>query len=201
MSTVKVATPDHPVHTLIQNRWSPRSFADTPVPQDAIRSLFEAARWSASAFNAQPWHFIAATKTDAENFERIVGCLMPGNVPWASNAPLLAISVAQTFDPERERPMAYGWHDTGLAVQNIVIQAMSMDLYVHQMAGFDKDKARDTFGIPEHYQAVSALAIGYLGDPDALPEDRREAEVAPRDRKPLSDFVFGGTWGERSSLV
>ncbi len=201
MKTSKIATPDHPIHQLIEGRWSPRSFADKPVPQAALCSIFEAARWSASAFNAQPWHFILATQEDPDEFQKIVGCLMEGNVPWASKAPVLAISVAQIYNPERERPMAYGWHDTGLAVQNLIVQATSMDLYVHQMAGFDKGKAQETFNIPEDYQPVSALAIGYLGSSEDLPEKYQAGETTPRERKPLSEFVFGGTWGEISPTV
>lgn len=201
MNNPKIAMPDHSIHELLQKRWSPRAFAETAVSSDELCRLFEAARWAASAFNAQPWHFIVAQKESTEEFQQIVNCLMPGNVPWASKAPVLAISVAQIYNAERERPMAYGWHDTGLAVQNLIVQATSMDLYVHQMAGFDKEKAKETFNIPEHYQAVSALAIGYLGAADELPENYQEGEVKPRDRKPLSDFVFTGTWGKSSPVV
>ena len=201
MSTIKIATPDHPIHDLIADRWSPRAFADKPVEATKMLSLLEAARWSASAFNGQPWSFIVGPQDDEDTFDRIVSCLMPGNVPWASKAPLLMISVAHMINPRNDKPNAYAWHDVGLAVQNMIVQASAMDLYMHQMAGFDKEKAKEVFNIPEGFAPVTALAVGYLGDPESLPEDRRAMETAPRERKPLSDFVYSGEWGQVSALV
>ena len=201
MSTIKIANPDHPIHDLIADRWSPRAFADKPVESGKILSLLEAARWSASAFNGQPWSFIVGRREDQATFDQIVSCLMPGNVSWASKAPLLMISVAHLVNPRNDKSNAYAWHDVGLAVQNMIVQASSMDLYVHQMAGFDKEKTREVFNIPESFGPVSAIAIGYLGAPETLPEDRRDMETAPRERKPLADFIFSGEWGQVSPLV
>lgn len=201
MTHPKLATPNYPIHELLINRWSPRAFADTPVEREKILSLLEAARWAASSSNLQPWSFIVAPREDEVAFSRAVDTLMAGNVPWASKAPLLMISVAHMINPHRNAPHAYAWHDVGLAVQNMIIQATAMGLYVHQMGGFDKEKARANFNIPENFAPVAAIAVGYLGNPDDLPEDRRSGETAPRERKPLSEFVFGRQWGQVSPLL
>lgn len=183
------------------HRWSPRSFADRAVEPETIRSLLEAARWSASSRNLQPWSFIVAPREHPDDFERMIGCLMEGNIPWASKAPLLILTIAHLVIPGRDRTNGHAWNDLGLAVQNLCVQATALGLYVHQMGGFSSDKARTTFQIPEGYDPVTVLAVGYLGNPNELPEDRRDSELAPRERKPLSDFVFAGEWGQTSSLV
>ncbi|MEM7534414.1 MAG: nitroreductase family protein [Chloroflexota bacterium] len=201
MSHPKIATPDYPIHELLQKRWSPRAFAPKPLETETICSLLEAARWSASSNNLQPWSFIVATQAQEENFARMVECLMPGNATWASKAPVLMVSVAHMINPRRNAPNAHAYHDVGLAVQNLVTQAIALDIYVHQMGGFSRDKARELFQIPADYEAVSMLAVGYLGDPASLPEDRQGAEAAPRERKPLSEFVYSGIWGDVSNLV
>ena len=201
MTHPKIANPDYPVLDHIKERWSPRSFAATAVESDKLLTMFEAARWSESSSNVQPWSFIIATQQDPDSFSAIVDTLMPGNIPWASKAPVLILTITQTYLPERERPHAYGWYDMGLAVQNMTVQATSMGLYLHQMAGFSKEKARENFNIPEHYEPLTVIALGYLGKAEDLPEDRRASEVEPRSRKTLSEFVFEGTWGEVSALV
>lgn len=201
MTHPKVATPDYPIHDLLANRWSPRAFAETAIEPAKILSLLEAARWAASSNNLQPWSFIVGPREDAETFDRIVDSLMAGNVPWASKAPLLILSVAHVIHPRRNAPHAYAWHDLGLAVQNMVVQATALGLYAHQMGGFDKEKARANFNIPEEFAPVTVIAVGYLGKPSNLPEERRAGESAPRERKPLADFVYGHQWGEVASLI
>lgn len=198
---VKLAVTDHPIHELIQRRWSPRAFADKPVAPDALRQLFEAARWSASSSNLQPWSFLVARRQeDAAAFERMVDCLMPGNVPWASQAPVLVITVANLFrKPEVRNRHAY--HDVGMATQNLAVQATALDLYLHLMGGFSPDKAREAFAIPEDHEAVTMFALGYLGDPAQLADNHREGEQKARERKPLSEFVFGDAWGKTAAVI
>ena len=170
----KPALPDHPVHDFILERWSPRAFSPKPVSHDVLRSLFEAARWAASSYNDQPWSYLVATKDDTENFPKMVGVLMDMNAAWAKDAPVLAISVARQNFKHNGAPNRVALHDVGAANAQLTMEATSRGLLVHQMAGFDRDKAREVFGIPQGWEPVSALAIGYPGDPQTLPEKLRE---------------------------
>lgn len=197
----KPADNSHPILEPIRRRWSPRAFADRPVAPEALRRLLEAARWAPSSFNEQPWSFIVATRDQTEEFERLLGCLVEGNRSWARHAPVLMLSVAKLRFERNDKPNRHAWHDVGLAVENLIIQATSLDIFCHQMAGILPDRAREEFGIPEGHEPVAAMALGYAGDPDSLPEERRESERAPRSRRPLEEFVFTGAWGEASEIV
>ncbi len=190
----KRAGADYPIHELLAQRWSPRAFADRPVAEADLRSLLEAARWAPSCFNDQPWSFIVAVKQDAEAHRRLAECLLPGNRTWAEKAPVLMISVARLHFERNGKPNRHAVHDVGLAVANLAIQAAAMDLYVHQMAGVDFDKVRAVYGVPEGFEPVAGLALGYMGDPADLPEALAERERAPRLRKPQREFAFFGEW-------
>lgn len=200
-TAVKVAETDYPVHELIRRRWSPRAFSDSPVEPDTLLSLLEAARWAPSSFNEQPWSFIVATKDDRATFERLLGCLVEGNARWASHAPVLMLSVAKLDFSRSGKPNRHAFHDVGLAVENLIIQATAMGLFAHQMAGFDVAKAREQFSIPQGYEPCAAIALGHLGAAQSLPEPLRASETAPRSRKRLSQFVFTGRWGEPSAVI
>jgi len=197
----KLAETRYPIHELLRERWSPRAFADRMVEPEELRSLLEAARWAPSSFNEQPWSFIVATKQHPGEYERLLSCLVEGNVRWAQHAPVLMLSVAKLAFERNQKPNRHAFHDVGLAVENLVIQGMALGLFVHQMAGFHADMAREVYRIPEGHEPVAAMAIGYLDDPGRLPDDLREREVAPRFRKPLESFVFSGQWGQLSPLV
>lgn len=196
---IKRAAVDHPIHPLLAVRWSPRAFAARPVEPDKLRSLLEAARWSASGGNKQPWHFFVACHGD-DSYVKLAGLLNPTNAEWATAAPALLLVAAKTTTDDG-RPNPYGFYDAGLAVQNLSVQATALDLYVHQMAGFSAERARLAFAIPSGYEPIVVAAVGYLGDPDSLEERRRLAELTPRSRKPLPDFVFADTWGHPSPIV
>jgi nitroreductase len=188
----KSADASYPIHDLIGERWSPRAFADLPVEREKLYSLLEAARWAASGGNLQPWYFIVATKENADDYERLLATLWDRNALWAKHAPMLILVVAKLSDrPGREYTTFY---DVGMAAGNLVTQAVDLGLVTHQMGGFDPDKARASLGIPEDYQPLAVIALGYPGTPDILPDDLREREVAPRSRKPLEEFAFEGRW-------
>jgi len=163
--------------------------------------LFEAARWAASSFNDQPWSYMVATRDDKENFAKMVGVLMDMNAAWAKNAPVLAISIARKAFKHNGSPNPVALHDVGAANAQLTMEATSRGLLVHQMAGFHHDKAREAFGIPEGWEPVSAIAIGYPGHPETLPEQLRKQELAARTRKPLSEFVMTGHWGHTASFI
>jgi len=189
------------IHDLIRHRWSPRAFDSRPVEPEKLRSLFEAARWAASSYNAQPWYFLVATKDDTENYKKVLECFVEFNQGWAKSAPVLALSVARMAFEHNGTPNSHAFHDVGQAAANLALQATAVGLQVHQMAGILPEKAREVFGIPEGYQAVAGFAIGYPGNPENLPDKLREQERAQRSRKPLESFVFTGKWGHASSIV
>jgi nitroreductase len=199
--TQKKASPDYPISELLAERWSPYGFADRPVALADLRSLFEAARWAASSYNEQPWNFLVATKEDPGEFERVLSCLVEGNQSWAKAAPVLALGVVSLRFSRSDKENRAAVHDLGLASANLVVEATARGLSVHQMIGILPDKAREVFRIPENSEAWTALAIGYKADPDKLPEALRERDLAPRRRKPLSQFVFTGKWGNPSPLA
>lgn len=200
-SQAKPAKTNAPVHDLIRERWSPRAFEDRPVEPRKLISLFEAARWAASSYNAQPWYYIVATKDDPENYQKILDSFVEFNQGWAKNAPVLAISVAAHKFAHNGQPNRHAFHDVGQASASLAIEATSLGLAVHQMAGIDPEKARKNSEIPEGYEAVAGIAIGYPGDPASLPDQLRERELAPRGRKPLDSFVFTGAWGKSSPFL
>ncbi|MBC5995023.1 nitroreductase family protein [Pontibacter cellulosilyticus] len=185
------------IHNLIEKRWSPRAFSDTTVEQEQLETLFEAARWAPSAMNEQPWRFIYATKEDAEAYERLLSCLVEANQVWAKNAPVLFLSVAKTTYDFNGNANKHAWHDVGMATANLVLQATELDLHVHLMGGFSADTAREVLGIPEGFEPVSMGAVGYVGDPETLPEQLKTRELAPRQRKPLSQIAFNGNWEQK----
>ncbi len=197
----KEATPDHPIHELITKRWSPYGYVDKPVAREDLLALFEAARWAASSYNEQPWSYIVGTREQPEQFERVLSCLVEGNQAWARAAPVLALGVISLTFKRNGKPNAAAEHDLGLASGNLCFEATKRGLYLHQMIGILPDKAREVFGIPDGYSAKTGLAIGYRAEPEELPEPLRERDLAPRQRRPIAEFVFGNRWGETSEVV
>jgi len=188
------APADYPLHSLIERRWSPRAFSSHPVEREKLCSLLEAARWAPSGYNGQPWFFLIATQDEPEDFQRLLAALVPQNQVWAGKAPVLMAAVARSVSEPDGKPNRHAWYEAGQAVANLTLQATSMGLLVHQMGGFDPEKVKQGHGLPEGFDAVAAIALGYPGNPDDLPDDLRKREYAPRTRRPLSESVFTGAW-------
>jgi nitroreductase len=185
---------EYPIHPLIAGRRSIRSFASTFIESETLAGLMEAARWAPSSMNEQPWSFIVATKANKSDFDRLLGCFLEFNVQWARHAPVLLLSVAKlTFESGELNRHAF--HDVGQAIANLTFQATVSGLVVHQIAGFNVEKARREFSIPQDFEPVAAAAIGYPGNSAELPEKLRKRDASPRKRKPLTNFVFEGGWG------
>lgn len=191
----KRAAISHVIHPLLAERWSPRSFADRDVPPEAIRSLLEAARWAPSCVNEQPWRFVLAQRQTPE-FERLLACLTESNQQWAAKAGTLLVTVAKARFDRTGKPNLHAWHDVGLAMAQLTVQATSMGLAVHQMAGIDRERARDLLRIPEGFEVVTGVAIGYPGSLDALADDLRAREIATRSRLGHEQFAFLGRFGD-----
>ncbi|MBS0169550.1 MAG: nitroreductase family protein [Nitrospira sp.] len=190
----KPAETQFPIHDLLRRRWSPRAYSEQMVEIEKLQSLFEAARWAPSSNNEQPWHFIVGTKADPAAYDRLFACLMEGNKKWVFRAPVLMLSVARLNFEDEGTPNRHAWHDTGMAALSLCLQATAMGLIVHQMAGFDIEKARTDLDIPADHEPVAMIAVGYPGDPAELPDYLRERELKPRERKSVREFVAVGRW-------
>jgi len=200
MNQLKQAKPDHPIHEYLAARWSPLALADREVSDADVLSLFEAARWSASSRNEQPWTYIVAKRSNEAGFAKVLSCLEEANQVWARHASLLAIACYATTHARNGQPNAAAAHDLGAASASLTFEATSRGLLVHQMIGIFPDRAREVFNVPAGVEPLTAIAIGYEGDPNALPEHQRERDLAPRVRKPLNEFVFNGQWGSSAKL-
>jgi nitroreductase len=185
------------VHELIRERWSPRAFSSAPVPRESLKALLEAARWAPSSMNEQPWRFIVANREDDPGgHARIGSTLVPFNAAWALRAPVLTIVAAKTAFSYNGAPNRSASYDTGQAVALFTLQATALGLAVHQMGGFDAERARLLLGVPDGYEPVVALALGYPGDAGELSPEMRARETAPRTRRPIGEWAYGGRWGQ-----
>jgi nitroreductase len=198
LEDLKAGPAESGVLDIILKRWSPRSFADKPVPSADLTKIFTAAAWAASSFNEQPWRFLVGKKGD-ETYAKILDSLIEFNQAWAKTAPVLMLSAGKKTFTANGQPDAYGLHDTGAASATMSLQATALGLHTHGMGGVDKEKARKLFAIPEDFEVGAAWALGYLGEPEALPEQMQEMEKAARTRKPLKDFVFA-EWEKPAEL-
>lgn len=186
------------IHELLAVRRSPRAFSPKPIGPSEIASLFEAARWAPSSANEQPWAFVVAAREDGPPYSSLLDSLMEGNRRWAEKAPMLVLGLAQTTYTRNGRPYKHSWYDLGQSIALLTVQATALGLAVHQMAGFDPQKLRELYPIPEGFEPVIIFAAGYPDQPDNLPEELRKRELAPRSRKPLESFVFTEGWGKPS---
>lgn len=191
----KPAVTSRPVNDLIRDRWSPRAFAPAPVGRDDLIAVMEAARWAASSGNGQPWRWMVATKDDPQAYEAALSCFNASNQRWAKTAPVLIFGCARRTSERTGSPNPHAWYDLGLANAQLTIQAQSLGLVVHQAAGIEHDKARAAFSIPDEFDVVVGMALGYPGDPDSLPDELPGREREPRVRKPLGETVFTGAFG------
>lgn len=194
VARLKAAATDHDIHDVLRQRWSPRAFDGRPVARATILRIVEAARWAPSCSNEQPWRFVLSSREQPEGFGQLLDCLAASNRTWAQHAAVVGFSVAKLHHERTGQLNRHAWHDVGLATANLVFQAGTLGVMVHQMAGFDAARARTALSIPAGFEPVTALALGYAGDPDMLDEPLRSREVAPRARLPLTALAFQGRW-------
>ena len=197
----ELITMRYPLHPLLAQRRSLRAFASRLVDSDTLGSLFEAARWTPSSMNEQPWSFIVATQQNEEAFQCLLGCLLEFNVRWARNAPVLLLSIARLTFASNGEINRHAFHDVGQAVAHLTLQANASGLAVCQMAGFDIQKVREDYSIPEDHEPVTVAAIGYPGDPTTLSERLRHKQLTSQKRNRLEDFVFEGKWRQPAQGV
>jgi nitroreductase len=197
----KHAKPDHPVLPVIAERWSPYAYDPRPVEREKLLCCLEALRWAASSYNEQPWTYILTERNDAAAFAQALDCLVEGNRAWAKNAGVLMLSVVSRLFKLNGKPNRAAEHDMGLAAGNFVLQATALGLQAHQMIGIEPAKVRAAYKIPDGYDPLTAIAVGYPaavqpGTSDSL----GQRDLAPRTRKSLSEIVVGGAWGQPAKL-
>ncbi|MFI3188817.1 nitroreductase [Crenothrix sp. D3] len=194
----KPATTSVKIHDIIETRWSPRAFnPDKTVSHDDLLALLEAARWASSCFNDQPWRFVVCDKnTDTDSWQNAFNTLAERNQLWAKNAPVLLLSVAMNNFNHNDKPNRWAMYDTGAAVANLCLQATALGLVVHQMGGFDGEKARELFHLPSDCTPMAMMAVGYQADATVLDDDFKTIELAERSRAALYERFYAGRWGK-----
>ena len=187
-----------PIHPLLAERWSPRAFApDAVLSKDELTALAEAARWTPSCFGAEPWFLIFCDRgSDAESWQKALDCLAPPNQLWAKNSALLVVVCAERNFAHNGKPNRHFGYDSGAAGFSLTLQAEALGWRCHQMGGFDAERARSTFSIPEGCECMTFIAVGKQTEAAALPDDLRAREEAPRKRKDLEENFFRGSWGK-----
>ncbi|MDO8891064.1 MAG: nitroreductase family protein [Sulfurimicrobium sp.] len=192
----KPATTATPIHDIITKRWSCRAFdKEKAVSHDQVISLVEAARWAPSCFGDEPWRFIVWNRNrDAAAWQKAFDCLVEWNQNWVKNAPVLALVTANSIFRKNGKPNAWGQYDSGAAAENFCLQAVSSGLMAHQMGGFDADRVRMEFNIPDQFTCMAMIAVGYQAEETVLNDELKELELAPRERTLLGEHFFENTW-------
>ncbi len=197
----KPATTDLDIHPIIKKRWSPRSFKPSvPVEKDKLRRIFEAARWAPSSFNEQPWRFIVGMKGDS-TWDKLFETLAEFNQKWAHLAPVLILTLGKKTYAKTGKPNKVHQYDLGASAAYMTFQAYSEGLVMHQMGGFSKEKAIEVFAVPEDYEPVSTIAMGYQDRPERLIPEMEESERASRQRQDIEKMVFSETFGQSAENI
>jgi nitroreductase len=188
-------TPEYPVDPQFVKRWSPRAMTGAEMPLDELMTLFEAARWAPSSGNGQPWRFLFARR-NTPAWETFFNLLTPGNQIWAHKASALVLVVSRTTNEHNGKPAVTHSFDAGAAWMSLALQASLKGLVAHGMGGYDRGRATQELKLPEAFVPEAMLAIGYYGNPEDLPEEKRAGDANPSQRKPLAEIVFEGEWPE-----
>jgi len=178
---------------IIKERWSPYAFSSVPVEDYKLKAMFEAAGYAPSCNNEQPWIFVYATRADGKLFDDYLGFLVDSNRIWAKDSYAIIISLARMNFDVSGKPNRYAFYDTGMAVSNLLLQALAMDVYVHQMAGYSVDKVKKYFNLDGSIEPIAVMAVGYLGDGLNLSPELLKRDETRRPRKELKEFAFCNT--------
>jgi len=189
LQAIKEADTQNDIHPLIRKRWSARAFSDQVIDDATMQQLFEAASWAPSSMNEQSWKYMYAHKSDP-TFQDFFECLLAGNKLWNDNASVLILSLAQKQFSNNANDNRHAWHDVGAANTLLLLQAADLNIFGHQLGGFDREKTIETFNLPENLEPVCFISLGYLGDVERLKEPFKTREFVKRTRKNISEFVI-----------
>lgn len=189
MSDIKKANTKFEVIDIIKNRWSARSFSDKAITEETMQTLLEAASWSFSANNEQPWRYAVAYK-GTPLFEKFFNLLMGGNQPWCKNAAALVLSLGKKTYTSNGQVNSAMMHDVGSANMLLTLQANAMGIYTHVLGGYDAKKTVEVFNLDEDLVPVYMIALGYLDQADKLEEPFKTREITPRSRKGLDEIML-----------
>lgn len=197
----KKANIKHGVLPCIEKRWSPMAFSEQPVEREKLLRIFEAGQWAPSSYNEQPWRFMLGVKGEGSTWDKILGTCSGWNAKWAQHAPvLILLSGKKRFSKIDMDNIAWSY-DVGAVSAYMTLQLTEEGLFSHQLVGFSQENAREVFNIPEEFDPLVVVAIGYRGNPENLPEDIASREENERTRNPLSEMIFEEEWGTTNSLV
>ncbi|MFC0205570.1 nitroreductase family protein [Novosphingobium soli] len=188
--TGRIANPR--IEKLIVERWSPRAFDGTEIPQEDLDTILEAAGWAPSAYNVQPWTFLYARKGDA-NWDLFLAQLVEFNQGWAKDAGAIVYIVSDKYMRSEQGNSDNHSHsfDAGAAWALAAIQAQALGYHTHGMTGLKFGEAEAALGIPADHRLEAAFTIGRQGDKSVLPDFLQEREV-PSHRKPLAEIAKAG---------
>jgi len=175
---------------IIQERWSPYGFSSNPVEDFKIKAMLEAAGRAPSCNNDQPWVFVYTTREDKKVFNDYLSFMAEGNRVWAKNAYAIIIGLARTKFSFNGKPNRYAFYDTGMAVSNMLLQALALDIYVHQMAGYSIEKVNEYLKLNDDIEPVAMMAVGYLGDGLDLSPELQKRDETRRTRKAVKEIAF-----------
>lgn len=196
----KIADTDFPIHNLIARRWSARAFSTKAVEKSKLLSILEAARWAPSSRNEQPWRYIIFTNDNPNKLKNAQTVLLDIN-SYAKRAPILICALTKKTYSDNGIYNKLHFHDLGAANENMFLESFNQGLIMHEMGGFNREKAKEIFNIPDDYEVGIMIAIGYQDSHSILPERYREKANSPRERKPLSEIVFIEELGSGIKLI
>jgi nitroreductase len=179
------------MNNLIEKRWSPRAFENKAIEEEKLNEIFKAAGTAPSAFNAQPWRYIVGNKfKNTKVYDQIFSTLAEANKVWAKHAPVLLLTVSEVISSHNNKPNATAEYDLGSSTAYLSLQALELDIYVHQMSGYDPKLAQEIFSIPNTMKPLSVIALGYMGHKSILPDNLAEKEQYNGTRKPVSEIFL-----------
>ena len=191
MSVARARRSDLPVHPVLNERFSPRAFSDRAITDAELELVLEAARWAPSSMNEQPWRFLV-TRKGGDGHAELLAALNPSNQVWADKAPVLILNLVHRTLSKNGQENYHARHDLGLATAQLTAQATALGMGLHILGGFNAEMVRTAFEIPDTYDLVSVIALGFPGDPESLPEHLQQRELQHSPRRPLSELVHYG---------
>lgn len=189
---IKKPNTEYKLSPIITKRWSARSFHEREISHEELMSLFEAASWSSSSNNEQPWVYVYATKSNPLEFHKFSECLMDSNKSWAQHASVIILSLARKNFVKYQTFNRHYMHDVGAANTTLLLQAAELNIYGHMIGGFHMEKTMETFQIPDDMEVACFIALGYLDTHEKLQEPYQTREITSRSRKTVAEFIHNG---------